>query len=332
MTNIMRGMTFMKSKLNFLKYNTKQGFKNIKNNRIYSLASISTMCACIFLLGLFFALLVNINKSITEAEKSVGITVFFDENINEERVYDIGWLIEQREEVDSIYYVSSDEAWNDFQEVYFEEDPELAEGFADENPLANSDHYEIYLKDISKQNDLVEYINSLDGIRKINQSEDMASVLTDFNELLKKISFAITIILVCVSIFLICNTIISGINHRYEEIAIMKLMGATNRFVMFPFLIEGAIIGTLGSIIPISILYYVYTQLSTYLANEFSLLTGIINFIPCKELYYRFTPIVISISIFSSVLCSYFVVKYKLVSTKKYRQKQRKNKRKRMRF
>ena len=218
---------------------------------MYSLASIATMSSCVFMFGVFFLLLANVDNVVKEAEKGIAVTVFFDEELDDDKIDEIGNKIKKRNEVSKIKYVSPDQAWGEFQVTYFEDSPELAEGFADDNPLANSGHYEVYLDDVSMQKELVEYIENIDGVRKINQSEDIANMLTDFNKFLSYVSLAIIGILLAVSIFLICNTIIVGINSRKEETAIMKLIGATNNLVRMPFLIEGIIIGLIGSICPL---------------------------------------------------------------------------------
>ena len=110
--------------------------------------------------GIFYILVFNVNAMVQDAEESVAITVFFDEGLSEDKIKDIGKDIEKRSEVREIVFVSAEEAWESFKEVYFEGNEEYAEGFS-ENPLANSANYEIYLKDISKQSTLVKYLESI---------------------------------------------------------------------------------------------------------------------------------------------------------------------------
>lgn len=296
-------------RISTLFYSIGQGFKNIGRHKMYSLASMATMASCVFMFGVFFLLLTNVNNVVKEAEKGIAITVFFDEEISDEDIEAIGEKIEKREEVSRMEYVSPDQAWDEFQVTYFEDSPELAEGFADDNPLANSGHYEVYLQDVSKQKDLVEYVEAIDGVRKINQSEDVANMLTDFNKFLTYVSFAITGILLAVSMFLICNTIVIGINSRKDETSIMKLIGATNSLVRMPFLIEGIIIGIIGSIIPLVFLYYIYEKLSVYLSSEFNLLTGVMQFLPSNILFAQLVPITILFSVLFSFICSFMTTR-----------------------
>ena len=103
------------------------------------------------------------------------------------------------------------------------------------------------------QQTLVNYIKGLEGVRKVNQSQDVANTLTDLNKLISYVSGGIILILLCVAIFLISNTVTTGIAVRREEIAIMKLIGATDFLVRSPFVVEGILIGLIGSAIPLGI-------------------------------------------------------------------------------
>ena len=173
-------------------YVGKQGVKNIWRNKMFSLASIATMSACIFLFGLFFSILVNFQYIIKSAEEGVAITVFFNDDATEEQKKEIGEQLESRDDVSEVKYVSADDAWAEFQKEYFGDNPELAEGFKDDNPLAGSDNYEVYMKTVkgdnkdliakskslsATQQDLVKFAQSLDGVRQVNKSDVVANTL-----------------------------------------------------------------------------------------------------------------------------------------------------------
>ncbi len=264
---------------------------------MYSIASMATMAACIFMFGIFFCLVQNINHIVKVAESGVAITAFFDEGIEETEIMEIGEKIKARAEVSEMVYVSAEEAWEEYKEVYFADNPELAEGFEDDNPLANSAHFEIYVSDVKLQKDLVTFVKSIDGIDKINQSENVANILSDFNVLVGYASVAIIGLLLAVSIFLISNTITIGINSRREEIGIMKLIGATNGFARTPFLIEGIVIGFVGALLPMLTLFFGYNKLVSYVTGEFSWLTGILQFLPAAELFKTLIPVALVLSI-----------------------------------
>ena len=129
-------------------YTVKQGFRNIWRNKMFSLASIATMSACIFLFGLFFSIVTNFQAMVKEAESGVAITVFFNEGISQDQIDKIGEEIHARAEVSDYKFVSADEAWAEFKKEYLKGSEEAAAGFADDNPLANSDNYQVYMSDL----------------------------------------------------------------------------------------------------------------------------------------------------------------------------------------
>lgn len=278
-------------------YTIKQGLVNIWKNKMFSLASIATMTACIFLFGLFYIIVTNFQSMVREAEAGVAVTVFFDEGISEDEIKQIGELIHARVEVSRYDYISADEAWESFKEVYFEGNEAVAESFAGDNPLANSASYEIYMNDISMQDTLVSYLESVDGIREVNQSEMVANTLTDFNKLIGYISAGIIIILLGVAVFLISNTITVGISVRREEIGIMKLIGATDYFVRAPFIVEGIVIGLIGAAIPLGILYVLYEKIIIYITEKFNFIGSMISFLPVETVYETLLPVALILGV-----------------------------------
>lgn len=277
-------------KISTLGYNLKQGLKNIYRNKMFSLASVATMSACIFLFGLFFAIVMNFQNIVRTAEQGVGVTVFFDEGLDQARIDDIGKKIEKRSEVNKINFVSAEEAWEKYKQDYFDGSEEAAKSFKGDNPLADSANYEVYLKDVSKQDALVKYIESLDGVRQVNKSEVVADTLSNFNVLVGYISVAIIIILFGVALFLISNTVTIGIAVRKEEIAIMKLIGAKDYFIKGPFIVEGVIIGLFGAAIPLIILFILYNKVISYVMGRFHVLTNILTFLPAGDVFRYLLP------------------------------------------
>ena len=290
-------------------YSMKQGVKNIGRNKMFSIASVATMAACIFLFGLFYAIVMNFNYIVEKAEEGVAITVFFDDDATEREKEDIGEKLEKAEGVLEVKYVSADEAWDKFKDDYFGESGELAEGFKNDNPLANSDNYEVYMADVSKQKDVVSYAETLDGVRKVNKSDVVAKTLTSVNKLVGYISIAIIAILLAVSIFLISNTVTIGITVRREEIAIMKYIGAKDGFVRAPFVIEGLLIGVVGALIPLVLLYFMYDKAVAYVMTRFSLLNNIIDFLPVAHVYRTLLPVGIALGVGIGFVGSFFTIR-----------------------
>lgn len=272
-------------------YCFRQGIKNLFKNKLFTLASISTMTACIFLFGMFYAIVVNIQTMLDSAESNVCITVFFDNGMTEDEIKELGDKIGKLEVVARMKYTSPEEAWEKFKVEYLKGHEELAEAFADDNPLADSASYTIYLTDVALQKDLVDYLRTMEGIRQVNESEVLAESFSGFGKLVAYVSAGIIIILFAVSIFLISNTVTVGITVRKEEIYIMKIIGATDFFVRFPFIVEGIIIGLLGAAIPLGIIYYVYNYVVEYVAETFAILSGIMDFVSIDVIYRSLLPV-----------------------------------------
>lgn len=290
-------------------YSIKQGIKNILRNKMFSLASIGTIMACIFLFGIFFFILSNFRYMIKTAETSVGVTVFFDEGTSEEQITYIGDEIKTRAEVAEINYISAEQAWENFKAEYYGDESDLMEGFEDDNPLKDSASYEIYLNDVSMQRQLVKFIENIDGVRQVNSSDLAASSLSSFNILVGYISAAIIIILLSVAVFLISTTVAMGISVRKDEIYIMKLIGATDYFIRAPFIVEGVIIGFIGAILPLLILYFMYNRIIAYITTKFHILAGILTFLDVNQVFQVLIPVSLVIGIGIGFFGSFFTVR-----------------------
>ncbi len=284
-------------RINTIFYSINQGIKNVFRNKMFSLASVATMAACIFMFGLFYIIVTNFSEMVKTAEEGVAVTVFFNEGMGEEEIVAIQNDISKRAEVSKIVYVSADEAWKTYQADYFNGYEEAAESFGSDNPLSNSANLEVYLNDVSMQSSLVNYINSLNGVRKVNQSKDLANTLTDLNKLISYISAGIITILLCVAIFLISNTVTVGISVRKEEIGIMKLIGASDYLVRAPFVVEGVAIGFVGAFIPLVLLYVMYGKICEYIAIKFNVIGSMIHFIPSVEVFNTLVPVALILGV-----------------------------------
>ena len=272
-------------------YTLRQGARNIWKNKMFSLASIATMSACIFLFGIFYSVVVNFQSVVQEVESGVAVTVFFNDDATQEQIDEIGVQIGKRVEVSEKIFVSAEQAWDEFQKVYFKGAEDMAAGFAEDNPLANSAHYVVYMNDISMQQSLVTYIQSLEGVKEVKSSDMAANTLTDFNRLIGYVSARVILILLCVAVFLISNTVTIGIAVRREEIAIMKLIGATDYFVRAPFIVEGILIGIIGSLLPLLILYRMYRSIISYVGEKFLWLSGMMEFLPVDRVFSTLVPV-----------------------------------------
>ena len=276
---------------------------------MFSLASMATMSACIFLFGLFFAIVTNFEAMVKEAESGMAVTVLFDEGITQEQIDAIGQEIKKRVEVSEYEFISPEQAWEEFKGDYFGDNAEAAAGFADDNPLANSASYAIYMNDISMQPVLVDFLEGLDGVREVRHSEVAGRTLTDFNSLIGYISVGIILILLLVAVFLISNTVTTGIAVRKDEIGIMKLIGATDYFVRAPFGVEGVLIGLIGSVVPLALLYFLYRKVVFYISDKFSFLSSLLNFLPAQKVFHTLVPVGLVLGVGIGFLGSWITIR-----------------------
>ena len=271
-------------KISTFGYSIKQGLKNIRRNLLFSLASVGTIVACLFLFGIFYTLVLNMETEIEAIEDSLTISVFFDEGTSENQIFNIGDEIKKNSNIDKVTYISADKAWEAYIDDVYDGDKEYVNSvFGDDNPLANSASYELTLKDISIQKKTVEQIKAISGVRQVNSSDGTAKSLNSIKRLVSYVSLAVIGILLLVSLFLISNTITIGISVRKEEIAIMKVIGAKDFFVRAPFLVEGVIIGLVGSLIPVGIICLMYNSMTQYLTEHFTIVANMIQFVPVGE-------------------------------------------------
>ncbi len=292
-------------RINTLFYSLIQGIKNIFRNKWFTLASVATISACLFLFGLFYSILTNFEHMVKSAEQRVAITALLELGVSDERVAEIKAMLMNREEVNEVDYFTADETWakfaeeNDFGDI----------SIFTENPLEDCAHFDIYMNDVSMQSDLVEYLETIDGVRKVNQSALTAQVLTGVNSIIGYVSIGIILILFLVSIFLISNTVTIGIQVRKEEIQIMKYIGATDFFARAPFVIEGILIGFIGSLVPLAAVYFLYNEAVIYAASSYSFMAALIQFLPVEEVFATLIPICIGIGVGIGFIGSYTTVR-----------------------
>lgn len=266
-------------------YCLKQGVVNICRNKLFSLASIATISACIFLFCLFFCLVANVNYGAKTIQETVGITVFFDENLPEEEIRSIGETISGWSEVREIQYTSAEQAWENFKSQYFEGIEELAEGFEDDNPLADSASYEIFLNDISDQEQVANQLEQLEGVRRVRYSSTLAEGFLSAGRVIGILSALIIGVLLAVAVFLISNTISVAASFRRRENEIMRYIGATNYMIRAPFVVEGLLLGFFGAVIPLIGIYFLYQYGMEYLGEHYRMITGVLEPLPLKELF-----------------------------------------------
>lgn len=278
----------------------KTGFRNLGAKKLFSFASIATIACCVFVFCIFFILASNIESTMRRIESTVGIQVFFNEGLTDDQIVDIANENFKTSYVKSMKFKSGAEAWEGFKKDYFEDKVELATAFEDDNPLINSASYEILLNDITKQYEYVNMISKIEGVRQVNYSNILIEALTSFNFGITSFSIVLIALLVIVAMILISNTITLASQFRKKENEIMKLIGATNFMIRAPYIIEGFLIGLIGSIIPLIILGFLYNYFMKFLMGKANFISNI--FVPVSLYDIIFPMSIISIC-FSCLIC-----------------------------
>lgn len=235
-------------------YLAKEGFKNVWNNRIMSIASVCVLVSCLVLTGAASLLSVNVSKVVDSVGQSNETTVYIDDKYSQLEAVYVGKKIEKVDNVASVEFYSKDDAFRHYKDELGDELFALIE--KDRNPLP--DAFIVVMDDLSLYDETVEKIQQIEGVDSINNRGDFAKKLTEISNLISVISFGIVIALTVISLFIIANTIRATMYSRRYEISIMKSVGATNMFVRIPFLIEGMLIGLISALVAtggLSLLY-----------------------------------------------------------------------------
>ena len=292
-----------------LKYVLNTGFRNLGNKKLFTFASIITIASAVLIFCIFFIIAANIRGIIKEVETTVGIQVFFDQGLTEDEIQNIANNNFVTDDVKSIRFKSSSEAWENFKKDYFDDNIELAEAFEDDNPLANSSSYEILLYDITKQYDYVNYLRSIEGVRQINYSNVLIDTLTRINIGLNTFSMVLVALLLIIAMVLISNTITLSSQFRKKENEIMKLIGATNFMIRAPFVIEGFLIGIFGSALPVIVVSILYNYVMKIIAEKASFISNIFNPISLMQIFPPMAITSISLSCISCMIISFITIR-----------------------
>ncbi len=280
----------------------KQGFIGIFRNRLMSLASIGSVASTLLILGIVLILILNVNNITNMTKEQFDeIHLYLNDDISQERIEAIGDEIREYEGVLSVVFQSKEQALEVMKEDWGSEGY-LLEGL-DENPLPNS--YIIQLEDIQYADSVVDKLNGLTGIEEVKYYRDIVNKLLNIANVVKNGGLIIIGILMLISIFIISNTIKITVAARRKEIGIMKFVGATNGFIRGPFIIEGMLLGVLGSLISISIINYGYKSLFK-IANDKAYVLFTVYLIPhyslINDIVIIFTAIGVGIGILGSII------------------------------
>lgn len=262
-------------KINTFKYYIIDAFKSLNRNKTISLASVITVTATLFLMGVFILLSQNIQIGMKNVESQLQIQVFLKDGISITDQENINQKLSSIPGVGDVEYEDKSEALDKFNKEVSENDNSLLSNYdSSNNPLPNSYIVKLEKPEVSEQ--VISSIENMPGIESINNDQKFTNKIISISNSLKWISIVLFILMIATSIFLISNTIKLTIFSRRKEIGIMKYVGATDWFIRWPFVIEGAVIGLIGAIASTVLLYSLY-KIAFIKINESLLLINLLS-------------------------------------------------------
>lgn len=243
-------------KISTLKYFSIDAFKSLKRNRTLSVASIITVSLTLFMFGIFLIAMLNANKLVKNVESKLEVQVFLKEKISESDKNNIEKTVKNINGVVQVSYETKEQALEKYKEQLGEKNEGLLKGFDKENPLPES--YIVKVKSPELVEVVVSNIEKKSGVEEVVANRELVDRIAAFTKGIKWVGAAALIILIPISLLLIGNTIKLAVYSRRREIGIMKFVGATDGFIRWPFIIEGIVIGLIGSLISGLLLHYSY--------------------------------------------------------------------------
>ena len=242
-----------------------EGFRNVFHNKKSSGASLAIMCATMLIFGLFFMIIENLNNAVETLETQQGMQVFIKKSASESKITQIGEQIQEIDGVNTVTYVSKEDALNQTKEKLKNKQALLA-GWDEDNPFRAS--YMVTLTDLKLSSQVQEEILKIDNVAEISSRDETINGLVTIANGVRIVSAVILTLLILISVFIIANTIKLTVHARRKEISIMKYVGATDSFIRWPFIIEGIIIGIVAALISIVVLGIAYNLISNAMAES----------------------------------------------------------------
>ena len=281
----------MAMKIRTLKRHVKEGLKSSWRNSWMTLASVGAVTTTLLLVSVFLALMMNLNHVAQNIEEDVLIKVLIDVTATDDEVEELGESIESLSKVETVEFSSRDQELRELIESLGEEGDVFSTYGDDENPLNHA--YIVKTVEPKETIQIAEEIEAMNRVEKVNYGQDVVENIFMFNSYARNIGLILIVALLFTAIFLISNTIKITIIARRREIEIMKLVGATNWFIRWPFFIEGLLLGILGSIIPIALIFtgYYFLDQNSAMINQFEF----ISILPFHPFVWQLSGIVILI-------------------------------------
>lgn len=296
-------------RISTIKLFIKDAFNSLKRNATLSIASVATVMATLFILGVFLLTILNVRIAISGVEAQLQVKVFLKDNIKideQQKIYD---KLNEQSGVASITFESKAQALENLKKQLGSKNKDLLAGMENGNNLPNS-----YIVKAKKSDDIPVISNSIKnmtGIDQINDGSSAAKKVSIITKAIQWVGIILFAILIGVSLFLIANTIRLAVYSRRREIGIMKYIGATDWFIRWPFIFEGMIIGLLGAVLSVIVLYYLYSFVYSKMAS--STVTMLMSFLTPGYVFTNVSWAFILLGMFIGALGSILAIRKFLV-------------------
>lgn len=266
--------------LNSFFYLVKQGFKNLWNNRLMSLASIGVLVSCMLLIGAAALLAVNVSSVVDELEDQSEAIIYLDDNTTEDDQARIRKAIIATGKISTVEFVPKGEALSEMMSAMGDEGL-LFEAYKEDNNLPDS--YRVTFDDVSDLESTVAAIENIDGVLSVSAMTEVANVITGLKKMAYVGGVVIIGLLIAVSLMIVGNTIKITVFSRRREVNIMKYVGATNGFIRLPFIVEGMSLGVISGAISYGLIYFGYDYFTKWVLSQKSewfsmLVSGMVPF------------------------------------------------------
>ena len=286
-------------------YLIKEGYENLKKHGSKTFSTMLIICATMLVLGIFMILFTNVNKNVETVKVEQGIQAFIEDTATDADIEYIKDAIKKIDGVGEIRYISKDEAYEDAKNV-FKDQEYFLEGLDKVQIFPAS--YVVKFADIEKANNIKSQIEKIDGIYKVKYNSSTINAVISISKIANIFLLGIGVVLLVVSIFIISNTIKLAVYSNKREIFIMRYIGATNKFIKKPFVIEGAIMGIVSALISFMLISIAYVVIYARIPKVGSSL-GVFGFIPYSSLWWMILAIYIVLGLFIGILGSSISIK-----------------------
>ncbi|HAQ55208.1 MAG TPA: cell division protein FtsX [Anaerovibrio sp.] len=245
--------------INTVEYFIREVIHSLRRNNWMSVASIGTVAVSLFIFGMFLMLVMNMNKMVDAMESQVQIMVYLEDDFSRDDARELEVDLKKMQGVEKVTFVPKEEAMEKFKERLGDQKT-LLDALDETNPLPDS--FEVMVVQPEMVKTAAENIEKFEGVDSAKYGQDVMEHLFDITRLIRIFGFALMMVLALATLFIISNTIRLTVFARRKEIAIMKYVGATDWFIRWPFVLEGIVMGFLGSLIASVVLRFTYSGIT----------------------------------------------------------------------